>query len=87
MCVGKDCEQMLLVRILRGCCVEKDLRVHHIEKNLGGLDVENLRCCLVGKDSEGLQCSEGPEGLPHWEQFSRDVVLRRMLATTIWEGF
>ena len=67
--------------------LKKDLRVHHIEKNLGGLDVENLRCCLVEKDSEGLQCSEGPEGLPHWEQFSRDVVLRRMLATTIWEGF
>ena len=52
---------------------------------LGGLGIEeDLRCCLVEKDSEGLQCSEGPEGLPHWEKFSGDVVLRRrMLAAVV----
>ena len=53
-------------RILRGCCVAKDLWVCHVEKNLGRLGDEKgpgaamlgkiLRGCSIERDLEGRPC-------------------------------
>ena len=52
-------------RILRGCCVGKDSEGFYDENYFEELLLRRLRiprCCLVEKDTEGLQCLEGFHG-------------------------